>query len=242
MWPFKRKRHLAQPDSGFRRNDEKPDRLIGNAAWRPRYLDERNFPGAITGGLLPHQPARLTMWGNLEKEQCALYGMEAVAGMVSTRHQACGHFWCDDVSRAIVAELYYNRLRPTADYIGVFLWSAPNITAEPDGNGLRFFGENKPALKLVIQPLTDGSVFIRKGSITHVPGKDSAAGQGHIDDDTAEELRVYPRQVPNMLVDSSDRWPTYSLYRNEDGWHIGGCYELSNAEWLGTPPFSHLPI
>ena len=66
MWPFKRKRRPMQPDSGESRNDEKPDRLIGNAAWRPRYLDERNFPGAITGGLLPHQPASLTMWGYMD--------------------------------------------------------------------------------------------------------------------------------------------------------------------------------
>lgn len=242
MWPFKRKRRPTQLDSGFRRNDEKPARLIGNAAWRPRYLDERKFPGAITGGLLTHQPARLTMWGNLEKEQCALWGLEAVLGMVSTRHTACGHFWCDDTSRTIVAELYYNRLRPTADYIGVFLWAVVDVKDDSDGYGFRFFGEDKPTQKLVIQPLNDGSVFIRKGFITHIPGKKSAAGQGHVDDDTAEELRVYPRQVHNIIADSSAQWPTFSMYRDENGWHIGRCFGGVDNEWYSTPPFVHLPV
>lgn len=264
MWPFKRK-------------------------WRPHYLDENKFPGAILewrshhpagysspeellenltpyeqaaamqamkrgewspgcwqddGGLLPHQPARHTMWGNLKKEQCALRGLEAVAGMVSTRHTACGHFWCDDTSRTIVVELYYNWLRPTADYIGAFLWAVKDVQDHSDGYGFRFFGEDEPTQKLVIQPLTDGSVFIRKGLITHIPGQNSAAGQGHIDDDTAEELRVFPRQVRNIIADSSAQWPTFSMHRDEseNGWHIGRCFGGVNNEWYSTPAFVTLPV
>ena len=252
MWPFKRKRRPPRPDSGIRRNDGKSDHLIGNAVWRPSYLDERKFPGAMVewspklqrdaSGLMPHQPARFTMWGDLEKEQCALRGLEAVAGMVSTRHKACGHFWCDDTSRTIVAELYHNRLGPTADYIGVFLWAVVDVKDDSDGDGFRFFGQDRPTQKLVIQPLDDGSVFIRKGFITHIPGVISAAGQGHLDSDTAENLRVYPRQVHNIIADSSDQWPTFSLYREESGWHIGRCFGGVDNEWYSTPGFAHLPI
>ena len=189
-------------------------------------------------------------WGKLSREECAQMGLEALIGMVSVRHgEQCPHFWCSlprFMDMVMVVEFFLSGVldessiedeKPADEYIGAYLFPMQHQGSccsetqngpiyprkPPSGVSACWYDEGEPALKLIVQPWSDGNLTILKGRPTqkHVPSFD---GKGAIDPNTRETLWVAPKRMPQVIEDptSSDVIPRFLFgYDSSDGlWYV----------------------
>ena len=156
--------------------------------------------------------ARVMRWGDLSRERTAQIGLEAFMGMISVRHgENCHHFWCSPPGNMnIVVEFYLSGVvadRPTEEkqppdlYIGAYLFP---LEYEHDGSAYGYDDKN-PVQKLIVQPVSDGTLHVFKGVPTQKYGGPSFYDGGIIDPDTREPLRVLPRQMPRVVEDTTGK-------------------------------------
>ena len=222
MWPFKRQ-------------------------WKPTYLED--VIARVSSTNLSLRRTSSTVWGELDKEPCARYGVEALMGMVTTYcgEYFCDHWWCypePEGGLFMLAEIYYAKDTDQSgtltgmDHIGAYLWEVKEITEHENGFG--FLGGEAPVEKVAIQPLKDGSTLACKGRIYFREGSSSPGNQGVIDPDTASEIRSYPRRVNNIPEDNTPQWSVFVLGLNNGKWNIGRCVQIGAHEWYGGTPFAQI--
>ncbi len=225
---------------------------VGRLPWKELKKGVVEVPGLgyvrpRTSSVRPiSEQAIVLRWGNLSREKCAHVGLEAFVGMISVRHgENCHHFWCSPPGDMnIVVEFYLSGVlvegvpedqQSTDQYIGAYLFPL-QYNQEGSASG---YNDKNPVQKLTIQPLSDGSLHVFKGTPTRKYGGPSAYDGGIIDDDTREAIRVLPRRMPQTAEDTTGEIiPRFGLsyLANERKWHMSRI--LSNNEIVPIPDSS----
>ena len=147
----------------------------------------------------PGDTFSVSTWGRLPKQELAQNGLDVLMGMLSAYHANCRwptHFWCAPPEETVsaVAEIYQADNPQGEHYIGCFL---------------RGDFDQPPSLKLVMQPLSNGRVFVQFGAVSP---------SGLLTQEAAERFTVAPRHVPDVPEDLGERI-TFVL-RRDKVWHI----------------------
>lgn len=152
-------------------------------------------------------PVVTTFSGDLEDTETLKYhGVRALCGMLMDRHDDCllAHPFCGpnvhrqngDTSRMAVAHIIPQSSPSGADIVGIYLCEAVSgIRAEGDADPLEsalrmMCARTTPSEKMVVQPMSDGSYYVRYGTILNPTEGDHSTGR--LNQDTAVELRSVP--------------------------------------------------
>ena len=148
--------------------------------------------------------------GDLEDTATLKYhGLRALCGVLMDRHDGCGaaHPFCgphthlkdSDTPAMIVAHIIPqgDGSVPEPNLIGIYLCQAVSGLANPSGevDPLDFTvrlvcADTKPSRKMVVQPVNDGSYYIRYGAVLNPVDGDHSTGS--LDPATIEEIRGDP--------------------------------------------------
>ena len=157
-------------------------------------------------------------WGRLSAADIARRGIDVLGGIVRNCHDDCAspyHFWCapSDLRVFVMADLYQAANPEGEHYIGCYLRGA-----DFDDDGVPIIHQS-PSLKIVMQLLDDGRIFVHLGRLADQGDGDSETGFGLIDQTSAERFVVIPRPVPN--VPHVPEGPiTFVLQRLDELWYI----------------------
>lgn len=157
-------------------------------------------------------------WGRLSVSEIARHGIDVLAGMVTSYHANCTspyHFWCapPDMRVFAMAELYQAGNPQGEHYIGCYLRGA-----DFDDDGLPTI-HRSPSLKMVMQLLDDGRVFVHLGPLADSGTESTADGMGLLNQQAAQRFVVIPRPVPNVPA-VPDGPVTFVLQRLENLWYV----------------------
>ncbi len=180
-------------------------------------------------------------WGRLTGADIARRGLDVLAGIVRSNHVDCPshhHFWCapPDARVFVIADLYQAGNPQGEHYIGCYLRGA-----DFGDDGVPTIHQS-PSLKMVMQLLDDGRVFIHLGPLVDPGDGDSGMGFGLLDQQNAERFVVIPRPVPNVPA-VPDGPITFVLQRFNDLWylaHLPNDGESSSSAQLRV--FATIPV
>ena len=160
----------------------------------------------------------VSTWGRLSPGDIARRGIDVLMGIVRSYHADCGdplHFWCapEGIRVFVMADLYQSGNEQGEHYIGCYLRGA-----DFDNEGVPTIHET-PSLKMLMQLMDDGRVFVHFGPLSTQGSDDSMGGIGLLDQRVAQRLPVIPWPVPNV-PDEPGEHITFVLQRIEDTWYV----------------------
>ena len=235
--------------------------FVTAANWQPQYYYEEygqqiRPPGTSVrfgGRKVPkQQPQGIISWGDMDATTCGHRVLEALMGLFSVRRPDCPkHFWCKPQDVRYVAQCY--TAHPYGDphqriYIGIYNWRIldhrPTDIPMSDGTtspGVVMTSVDAPAYKMLLFPLTDGSIQVTYGPVRSTGDDgDSYGGQGVIDRDVGETLYCASRRVSGIPSLSTTVWgadnpqPCYLIAHDDDQWWAGPCWRSKSNEWTST--------
>ena len=160
----------------------------------------------------------INTWGRLTATDIARRGVDILAGIVRNHHADCPspyHFWCapPQVQVFAMAELYQATGKQGEHYIGCYLRGA-----DFDASGVPTIHES-PSIKMIMQLLDDGRVFVHFGPLSVSGSGDSGPGFGLLDQQAAERFMLTPWPVPNV-PEAPGEPITFVFQRYGGNWYI----------------------